>query len=75
MFDFEGGVRLSHFDGRDPFEPFASSFCPNWRESGVQLTEKQVVLLMHDIYKGALIVRDIPNFGMQNFIHPGGYLI
>ena len=32
------------------FEPFSSSFHPDWRESGVQLTEKQVVLLMHDIY-------------------------
>ena len=46
--DLEGGVRLSHSDGRDPFEPFGSSFHPNWRESGAQLTEKQVVLLMHD---------------------------
>ena len=33
-----------------PVEPFGSSFHPNWRESGVQLTEKQAVLLMHDIY-------------------------
>ena len=32
------------------FEPFGSSFHPDWRESGAQLTEKQVVLLMHDIY-------------------------
>ena len=46
--NLEGGVWLSHSDGRDPFEPFSSSFHPNWRESGVQLTEKQVVLLMHD---------------------------
>ena len=50
MSDLEGGVRLPHSDGRDPFEPFGSSFCPNWRESGAQLTEKQAVLLMHDIY-------------------------
>ena len=35
-------------DGRDPFEPFGSLFCPNWRESEAQLTEKQAVLLMHD---------------------------
>ena len=48
MSDLEGGVRLLHSDRRDPFEPFGSSFCPNWRESGAQLTEKQVVLLMHD---------------------------
>ena len=48
MSDFEGGVRLSYSDGRDPFEPFGSSFGPNWRESGAQLTEKQAVLLMHD---------------------------
>ena len=48
--NFEGGVRLSHSNGRAPFEPFGSSFCPNWRESGVQLTKKQAVLLMHDIY-------------------------
>ena len=27
---------------------FGSSFRPNWRESGVQLTKKQVVLLMHN---------------------------
>ena len=47
--DFEGGVQLLHSNGRDLFEPFGSSFRPNWRESGVQLTEKQVVLLMHDI--------------------------
>ena len=30
------------------FEPFGSSFHPDWRESGAQLTEKQAVLLMHD---------------------------
>ena len=35
-------------DGRDQFEPFGSLFCPDWMESEVQLTEKQVVLLMHD---------------------------
>ena len=28
---------------------FGSLFHPDWRESEVQLTEKQVVLLMHDI--------------------------
>ena len=50
MSDLEGGVQLSHSDGRDPFKPFGSSFHPNWRESGAQLTEKQAVLLMHDIY-------------------------
>ena len=33
------------------FEPYGSSFHPDWRESGVQLTGKQAVLLMHDIYK------------------------
>ena len=27
---------------------FGSLFCPDWRESQAQLTEKQVVLLMHD---------------------------
>ena len=46
--NLEGGVRLLHSDGRDLFEPFGSSFHPNWRESGTQLTEKQAVLLMHD---------------------------
>ena len=29
---------------------FGSLFCPGWRESEAQLTEKQVVLLMHDTY-------------------------
>ena len=29
---------------------FGSLFHPDWRESEVQLTEKQAVLLMHDIY-------------------------
>ena len=48
MFDLEGGVRLPNSNGRDPLEPFGSSFHPNWRESGAQLTEKQAVLLMHD---------------------------
>ena len=51
--NFEGGVGLSHSDGQDPFEPFGSSFHPNWRESGAQLTKKQAVLLMHDIYKAS----------------------
>ena len=60
MSNFEGGVRLLHSDGRDLFEPFGSSFRPNWRESGVQLTEKQAVLWMHDIY-----LRDNP----QQHIH------
>ena len=46
--NLEGGVRLPHSDGRNPFEPFGSSFHSNWRESGAQLTEKQAVLLMHD---------------------------
>ena len=32
------------------FEPFGSSFHPDWRESRVQLTGKQAVLLMHNIY-------------------------
>ena len=50
MSDLEGGVRLPNSDRRDSFEPFGSSFRPNWRESGAQLTEKQAVLLMHDIY-------------------------
>ena len=27
---------------------FGSLFCPDWRESEAQLTEKQAVLLMHD---------------------------
>ena len=49
--DLEGGVQLPHSDGQNPFEPFGFSFCPNWRESGAQLTEKQAVLLMHDIYE------------------------
>ena len=46
--DFEGGVRLTSSNGRDQFEPFGSLFHPDWRESEVQLTEKQAVLLMHD---------------------------
>ena len=46
--NLEGGVRLPHSDGQDPFEPFGSSFHPNWRESWAQLTEKQAVLLMHN---------------------------
>ena len=50
MSDFEGGVRLMSSDGRDQFEPFCSLFHPDWRESEAQLTEKQAVLLMHDIY-------------------------
>ena len=37
-------------DGRDQFEPFSSLFHPDWGESEAQLTEKQAVLLMHDIY-------------------------
>ena len=49
MSDVEGGVHLPNSNGRDLFKLFGSSFCPNQRESGVQLTEKQVVLLMHDI--------------------------
>ena len=28
---------------------FGSLFCPYWRESEAQLTEKQAVLLMHEI--------------------------
>ena len=48
MSDFEGGVRLTSSDGQDQFEPFGSLFRPDWKESEVQLTEKQVVLLMHD---------------------------
>ena len=48
MSDFEGGVRLTSSNGQDQFEPFGSLFCPDWRESEAQLTEKQVVLLMHD---------------------------
>ena len=48
MSNLKGGVQLLNSDGRDPFEPFGSSFHPNWRESGAQLTEKQAVLLMHD---------------------------
>ena len=32
------------------FEPYGSLLHPDWRESGVQLTGKQAVLLMHDIY-------------------------
>ena len=46
--DFEDGVWLTSSDRRDQFEPFGSLFCPDWRESEVQLTEKQAVLLMHD---------------------------
>ena len=32
------------------FSLFGSLFRPDWRESEAQLTEKQAVLLMHDIY-------------------------
>ena len=44
------------FDYRAPTDEaalslFGSLLCPYWRESEAQLTEKQVVLLMHDIYK------------------------
>ena len=49
--DFEGGVPLTSSNGQDQFEPFGSLFCPDWRESEAQLTEKQAVLLMHDIYR------------------------
>ena len=43
------------FDYRTPtnetrLEPYGSLFHPGWRECGAQLTGKQVVLLMHDIY-------------------------
>ena len=48
--NFEGGVRLMSSDGRDCFSLFGSLFHPDWRESEAQLTEKQAVLLMHDIY-------------------------
>ena len=47
--DFADGVWLLSSDERDQFEPFGSLFHPDWRESEVQLAEKQVVLLMHDI--------------------------
>ena len=45
------------FDYRAPMDEAASSLFssllrPYWRESEAQLTEKQAVLLMHDIYKG-----------------------
>ena len=35
-------------------EPYGSLFHPDWRESGVQLTGKQAVLLMHDTHPRAL---------------------
>ena len=35
-------------DRQGRFEPFRFLFHPDWRESEAQLTEKQVVLLMHD---------------------------
>ena len=43
------------FDYRAPMDEAASSlfgslFRPYWKESEAQLTEKQAVLLMHDIY-------------------------
>ena len=44
MFDYRTPTNETHF------EPFGSSFHPDWRESGAQLTEKQAVLLMHNIY-------------------------
>ena len=47
--DFEGGVRLMSSDGRDQFKPY-SSLLSKLEGSEAQLTEKQVVLLMHDIY-------------------------
>ena len=34
---------------------FGSLFHPDWRESEAQLTDKQAVLLMHDIYKKHVI--------------------
>ena len=42
VFDYHTPMNETHF------EPFSSSFHPDWRESGVQLTGKQAVLLMHD---------------------------
>ena len=45
------------FDYRAPMDEAASSsfgflLRPYWRESEAQLTKKQAVLLMHDIYDG-----------------------
>ena len=37
---------------------FGSLFCPDWRESEAQLTEKQAVLLMHDIYLAHHVSRE-----------------
>ena len=48
------------FDYRAPTDETASSLFgsllrPYWRESEAQLTEKQAVLLMHDIYIQILV--------------------
>ena len=61
MSDFEGGVRLTSSEERDQFELFGSLFCSHWRESEAQLTEKQAVLLMHDIYSVMVVVGVVVN--------------
>ena len=40
-------------------EPYGSLFLPGWRECGAQLTGKQVVLLMHDIYDSSPMVQSL----------------
>ena len=52
LFDITGGVRLSSSDRRGSFEQFHSIHTGG--KSEAQLTKKQAVLLMHDIYKHVL---------------------
>ena len=48
--DFVGGVRFTSSDGRDLFKPFRFLIPSKLEGSKVQLTKKQAVLLMHNIY-------------------------
>ena len=47
---------------------FGSLFHPDWRESEAQLTEKQAVLLMHDIYRRVnVMIHDSSTQSINNF--------
>ena len=46
---------------------FGSLFHPDWRESEAQLTEKQAVLLMHDIYNKLVELQ-------QQLAHPNPHM-